>query len=39
MRRPIEIIADPSLHPIHNIQKQESVSSFRVSRGLMVRLR
>jgi putative transposase len=25
MRRPIEIIADPSLHPIHNIQKQESV--------------
>ena len=25
MRRPIEIIADPSLHPIHNIQKKESV--------------
>ena len=25
MRRPIEIIADPSLHPIHNIPKKESV--------------
>jgi transposase InsO family protein len=25
MRRPIEIIRDPSLHPIHNIQKKEPV--------------
>ena len=25
MRRPIEIITEPSLHPIHNIQKTESV--------------
>lgn len=25
MRRPIDILADPSLHPIHNNQKKESV--------------
>jgi transposase InsO family protein len=25
MHRPIEIITDPALHPVHNIQKKESV--------------